>query len=68
MQQLLGDKASSTNGSFLREPFLQQLPTNIHMILASTVCPEELAQLSDKIVDLAAPSVAAISIYQSFQT
>ena len=68
MQQLLGDKASSIDGSFLREPFFQQLPTSILMILASTVCPEELAQLSDKIVDLAAPSVAAISIHQSLQT
>ena len=36
MQQLLGDKAASTDSSFLRELFLQRMAGNIRTVLAST--------------------------------
>ena len=39
MQQLLGDRPGLTDGSFLQELFLQRLPPNVRMVLAST--PEE---------------------------
>ena len=64
MQQLLGDKASSIDQSFIRELFLQRLPANIHiMVLASTpdtMGLEDLAQLADKIMEVATPTIAAI--------
>ena len=50
IQQLLGDKAASTDSSFLRELFLQRMPSNVRMVLASTVDTvslEELATLAD---------------------
>ena len=66
MQQLLGKKARSTDGTFLRELFLQRLPPNVRMVLASTPNTgnlEDLAQLADKIVEVAvpSPSISAIS-------
>ena len=67
MQQLLGDKAGATDGSFIRELFLQRLPANVRMVLASagdTVSLEELAQLADKVVEVAAPSISAMSAPQ----
>ena len=36
MQQLLGDKANKTDGAFMRELFLQCLPSNVHMVLTYT--------------------------------
>ena len=63
MQQLLGDQAGLTDGTFLRELFLQRLPGNVRMILASTadtVSLENLAELADKIVEVAIPSVSAV--------
>ena len=63
MQQLLGDKASSTDSSFMLELFLQHLPANVRMVLASTPDTtdlDDLAQLADKIVKVAIPSVAAV--------
>ena len=62
MQQLLGDKATSIDRSFLRELFLQRLPANIRMVLASTPDTstlEEVAQLADKIVEVAASTTVA---------
>ena len=67
MQQLLGDKATSTASSFLRELFLQRMPDNIWMILASTadtVTLEDLAALADKVMDDVVPPIAAISTPQ----
>ena len=64
MQQLLGDKAAAADGAFLRELFLQRLPSNVRIVLASTndaISLEELAQLADKIMDVASPSVSAIT-------
>ena len=64
MQQLLGDKASSIDQSFLRELFLQRLPANIRMVLASTPDTtglEDLAQLiADKVMEVATPTIAAV--------
>ena len=63
MQQLLGDKAGSTDSSFVRELFLQRLPANVRMVLASTpdtTSLKDLAQLADKIVEVAIPSVATV--------
>ena len=54
MQQLPGEKAASTDSSFLRE---------LCMVIASTADTtslEELATLADKIMDVAAPSIAAV--------
>ena len=62
MQQLLGDKGTSIDRSFLRELFLQCLPANIRMVLASTPDTstlEEVAQLADKIIKVAAPTTVA---------
>ena len=58
MQQLLGDTPSITDISCIHEIFLQQLPANISMVLASTndsISLHELAQLADKIIEVAAP-------------
>jgi len=66
MQQLLGDKAQNTDGAFLRELFLQRLPSNIRMVLASTPDTgnlDDMALLADKIMEVAtpAPSITTIS-------
>ena len=63
MQQLLGDKAGATDASFLRELFLQRLPPNVRMVLASsdTTELEKLAQLADKIVEVATPPISAVT-------
>ena len=56
MQQLLGDKATNTDAAFMRELFLQHLPPNVRMVLASTPDIgniEDLAQLVDKFVEVA---------------
>ena len=57
MQQLLGEHVTVADNSFLRELFLQRLPSNVRMVLASTGTKElqELATLADKIMDVAAP-------------
>ena len=64
MQQLLGDKANTTDRAFMRELFLQRLPSNVQMVLASMPDTEnitELAQLTDKVMEVAAPSVSSIT-------
>ena len=48
-----------TDGVFLREIFLQRLSQNVRIVLASTPDTgnlEDLAQLADKIVEVAVPS------------
>lgn len=63
MQQLLGDRASTTDSTFLRELFLQRLPSNVRMVLASasaTATLEELAELADKVVEVRAPQPQAL--------
>ena len=67
MQQLLGDKAATADKSFLRELFMQRLPPNVTMVLASTKEDEELeslASLADKVVEVAAPVVATVQSSQ----
>ena len=64
MQQLLGDRAAPDN-AFLKELFLQCLPANVRMVLASADTTTELpklAEMADKIMEVARPpTVAAIS-------
>jgi len=66
LQQLAGDTPGLPDGTFLRELFLQRLPANVRMVLASTrdgTPIEDLAQLADKIVKVAVPlSVSNVSV------
>ena len=67
MQQLLGDRAGVADGTFLRELFLQRLPANVRMVLASTsptATLEELAELADKVAEVAAPTIASVNSSQ----
>ena len=64
MQQLQGDSAIATDGPLLRELFLQQLPSNIRMVLVVSVAGkslEEMAEQADRIIDVAPPSVSTIT-------
>ena len=66
MQQLLGDEACDTGTAFLHALFLQRLPSNVQMVLVSTPDTgnlEDVAQLADKIMEVAIPSrsISAIS-------
>ena len=69
MQQLLGEQLGSSPDAknLVRELFLQRLPDSVRMILASadaaTVDVDKLADMADKIIDVAggrAPSISAI--------
>ena len=60
MRQLLGDKANTADPSFLWGLFLQRLPPNVKMVLASTSEREDLeafASLADRV---ATPTVSKI--------
>ena len=63
MKQLLGE--NKLEDRILRQLFLQRLPQNVHLILASssdTVDLEQLAVIADKIIEVAPPpTVAACS-------
>lgn len=66
MQQLLGDKlgTSADANTFLRELFLQRLPPNVRMVLASTdtsMSLNKLADMADKVMEVATPTVSAIT-------
>ena len=66
MQQLLGDDLGpTTDNAFLKELFLQRLPANVRMVLASadaTTDLPKLADMADKIMEVAIPpTVAATS-------
>ena len=72
MQQLLGDKlgTSTDSNSFLRELFLQCLPPNVRMVLASadtTMDLKKLADMADKVIEVSTTTVASISIPESKQ-
>ena len=62
IQQLLGDKVGTADvpsSSFLRKLFLQRLPSNVRMVLASTDTSmdlNKLAELADKVMDVATPT------------
>ena len=65
MEQLLG--ARTLEPSILKQLFMQRLPTNVQLILASTSCDvdiTQLAKLADKIVKVAppAPSIQACAM------
>ena len=64
MQQLLGDKmGATTDSSFLRELFLQRLPANVWMVLASADVSMDLGKLTDmadKVMEVAVSTLAAI--------
>ena len=67
MQQLLGDKAATEDHTFLRQLFLQRLPPNVRMVLASTKDVEELeslASLTDKVVEVATPVISTVQTTQ----
>lgn len=64
MQQLLGDKlgTSADANTFLRELFLQRLPPNVRMVLASADASTDLnklADMADKVTEVAAPTISA---------
>ena len=66
MQQLLGDRlsASADAASIFHELFLQRLPANVRMVLASTDSTmdiHKLADMADKVIEVSAPSVSAIT-------
>ena len=66
MQQLLGNKlgTATDSNSFLRELFLQRLPANVRMVLASAdpaTTLDKLADMADKVMEVAAvPNISAI--------
>lgn len=68
MHQLLGDEAPLIDSSFLCELFLQRLPSNVRMVLASateTTSLEELATLADRVMEAVInPSVANVEASQ----
>ena len=66
MQQLLGDKlgASADANTFLCELFQQQLPPNVRMVLASADTSMDLVKLADvadKVMEVATPTISAIT-------
>ena len=69
MQQLLGAKLSTADAnSFLRELFLQRLPANVRMVLASADPATEvgkLAEMADKVMEVAAPTIGQVETQQS---
>lgn len=60
MRQLLGDRSSEAHSNLVRELFIQRLPPNIRMILASaaTMPLNNLAELADRIVEHAVPTIS----------
>ena len=65
MQLLLGDKAATTDGSIIKELFLQRMPQSVRIVLASvseSTPLEELANLADKIREVATPSIASVNV------
>ena len=71
MHQLLGDTPELSDGAFVCELFLQRLPSNVRMVLASAgrnTSLEELAQMADKIVEVATPSVSAVNVSPQLAT
>ncbi|KAG0445011.1 hypothetical protein HPB47_004097 [Ixodes persulcatus] len=62
LQQRLGDMALSFDTLLLKELFLQRLPTNVLMVLAtaSDLQMTTLAQLADSLMDVATPQVSQL--------
>ena len=65
LQQLLGDSAGpNPDNRFLCELFLQCLPNHVWMVLASAsdMSLKAMAQLANKIMEVATPTVSAVHI------
>ncbi|XP_064458440.1 uncharacterized protein LOC135368832 [Ornithodoros turicata] len=64
MRQLLGDNSVSMDDTLLRELFLQRLPQNVQMVLAtaSNMTLDQLATLADAVVEVASPSPAITAV------
>ncbi|CAN8016676.1 unnamed protein product [Ixodes persulcatus] len=64
MTQLLGERANNLDNVFLRELFLQRLPSNVQMVLvtATTLDLKGLAALADAVMEVTAPSVASVTV------
>ncbi len=65
MRLLLGDRPGLTDDSFLRELFLQRLPPNVRMVLASTpdgTGLEQQADLADNVKEVATSPTAIASV------
>ena len=62
MQLLLGEKAKMIDSSLLRELFLQRLPANVQMILASadSMTLDKLAEMADRVMDVATPTISSV--------
>ena len=52
------------DSSLLRELFLQRLPANVQMILASAdlMTQDKLAEMADRMIDIATPTISFVSI------
>nr|XP_050033488.1 uncharacterized protein LOC126530085 [Dermacentor andersoni] len=63
MSQLLGNNARSIDDTLLRELFLQRLPSNVQMVLATASAMDltGLAALADKVMEVATPTIAVAS-------
>lgn len=62
LQYLLGDKATTIDPAIFRELFLQRLPANVRVALAtaSNLSLNQLAEPTDSVLDIAPPVVAAV--------
>ncbi|KAG0444949.1 hypothetical protein HPB47_013189 [Ixodes persulcatus] len=61
MTQLLGDYANTIGDALLRELFIQRLPTNVQMVLATATALDltGLAALADAVIEVATPPGAS---------
>lgn len=59
MHQLLGDRPPEGHNNLLRDLFIQHLPTNVQIILASAgaVTLDTLADIADEIDEYAVPTI-----------
>ena len=66
MQQLLGDHTGLTDASILQELFLQRMPHNFIVVLASTcntTTLDNLTQMAGSVMEVATPAFAAIATH-----
>ena len=66
LRQLLGDTTMDT--SFLRELFVQRLPANVQMVLASapeSLTLEALAEMADRVLEVSRPTPPSVHALES---